>query len=53
MFDNIGRVIAVPVDGEFDAGKHEVVVDTSGFNSGMYFARLQNGQIQQVRRMVK
>lgn len=53
IFDNVGRVIAVPVDGEYDAGTHEVVLDTRNFNSGMYFARLQNGQIQQVRRMVK
>ncbi len=53
IFDNIGRVIAVPVDGDFDAGRHEVVLDTRDFNSGMYFARLQNGSIQQVRRMVK
>ncbi|MDZ7936731.1 MAG: DUF1501 domain-containing protein [Emticicia sp.] len=53
IFDNVGRVIAVPVDDEFDAGSHQVVVDTRDFNSGMYFARLQNGQIQQVRRMVK
>jgi uncharacterized protein (DUF1501 family) len=53
IFDNIGRVISVPVDGEYDAGRHEVVVDTKDFNSGMYFARLQNGEIQQVRRMIK
>ncbi len=53
IFDNIGRTVAVPVDGEFDAGRHEVELDTRDFNSGMYFARLQNGSIQQVRRMVK
>jgi hypothetical protein len=53
IFDNIGRVISVPVDGEYDAGRHEVVIDTRDFNSGMYFARLQNGEIQQVRRMSK
>jgi uncharacterized protein (DUF1501 family) len=53
IFDNIGRVISVPVDGEYDAGRHKVVVDTRDFNSGMYFARLQNGEIQQVRRMIK
>lgn len=53
IFDNIGRVIATPVDGEYDAGKHEVVLETQNFNSGMYFARLQNGSEQQVRRMVK
>lgn len=53
IFDNIGRVISVPVDGEYDAGRYEAVVDTRDFKSGMYFARLQNGEIQQVRRMSK
>ena len=53
IFDNIGRTVAVPVDGEYEAGRHQVEVDTRDFNSGMYFARLQNGSIQQVRRMVK
>lgn len=53
IFDNIGRVIAVPVDRELDAGKHEIIIDTKDFKSGMYFARLQNGSVQQVRKMIK
>ena len=48
-----GRIVATPIDGELEAGRHEVVLETKDFNSGMYFARLQNGSIQQVRRMIK
>jgi uncharacterized protein (DUF1501 family) len=53
IFDTIGRIVATPIDGEFDAGRHEIMLETKDFNSGMYFARLQNGSVQQVRRMVK
>lgn len=53
IFDNVGRIVATPVDAELDAGRHEVMLETKDFNSGMYFARLQNGSIQQVRRMIK
>ncbi len=53
IFDNVGKIVSTPIDGEFDAGRHEVELDTRDFNSGMYFARLQNGATQQVRRMVK
>jgi uncharacterized protein (DUF1501 family) len=53
IFDNVGRIVATPVDANFDTGRHEVVVETTDFNSGMYFARLQNGSIQQIRRMAK
>jgi hypothetical protein len=53
IFDNIGRIISTPVDSKLNAGKHEITIDTKNFIAGMYFARLQNGSIQQVKRMAK
>jgi uncharacterized protein (DUF1501 family) len=53
IFDNTGVAIATPIDGEYDAGKHEVLMETSRLDSGMYFARFQNGAVQQVRKMIK
>jgi hypothetical protein len=53
VFDNMGRMIATPVDNDFAAGKHDVYFDTSGLQSGLYYARLQNNEIQQVQKMYK
>ncbi|MFN3849943.1 MAG: DUF1501 domain-containing protein [Spirosomataceae bacterium] len=53
LFDNMGRIIGTPVDNDFAAGRHDVYLDTSGLPSGLYYARLQNREVQQVRKMMK
>ncbi|AFK05171.1 protein of unknown function DUF1501 [Emticicia oligotrophica DSM 17448] len=53
IFDNIGRLVAVPIDNEYEAGIHSITIDTSNYSSGMYFARLQNNSMQQIHRMMK
>ena len=53
IFDNVGKIIATPVDGDYDSGKYETILNTSQFSTGLYYARLQNEATQQVRRMIK
>lgn len=54
IMDTLGRVIATPVDKEYArAGTYSVPFDGNAFPSGVYYARLQNGAVQQVRSMMK
>ena len=53
IFDVSGKLIAVPVSADFDKGEYTVVFNGSNLASGVYYARLQNGSIQQVRTMIK
>ena len=49
----LGRVIKTPVDKEFTPGTFTTDFDGRGLPNGVYYARLQNGPIQQVRAMLK
>ncbi len=40
VYDMLGRAVAVLVDGEVEAGRHETVFDGSGLPSGVYLVRL-------------
>ncbi len=53
IIDMLGRVIQTPVDREHTVGTYSVVFDSGALPSGVYYARLQNGPIQQVRPMLK
>ena len=44
--DQLGRVVATLFDGEVTAGSHTVLWDASGFASGIYFYRLQAGDVR-------
>ncbi|MBP6334555.1 MAG: DUF1501 domain-containing protein [Bacteroidia bacterium] len=52
IFDSEGHLIKTPVDAEYAEGEHKVWFENENFASGMYYARLQNGAIQQVRNMM-
>ncbi len=43
VFNTLGQQVAVLVEGEQEAGYHEVRFDGSGLSSGMYFYRIQAG----------
>jgi len=55
VFDLLGRRVATLVDGEKEAGPHEVQLDGSRLAAGTYFVRLTAGpetrtqQVQLVR----
>jgi uncharacterized protein (DUF1501 family) len=54
IMDTLGRVLSTPIDQVYpQAGTYTVPFNSGGLPSGVYYARLQNGIIQQVRTMMK
>ena len=53
IMDTSGKVITTLTDREYTAGTYSVVFDSGLLPSGVYYARLQNMAIQQVRTMLK
>jgi hypothetical protein len=53
IFDASGKLAMVPVDQDYTQGTYVVSVNTAGLSAGVYYARLQNQSVQQVRTMLK
>jgi uncharacterized protein (DUF1501 family) len=53
IIDMLGRVIKTPVDRDYTPGTYTISFDSGGLPNGVYYARFQNGPIQQVRPMLK
>ena len=54
IFDTLGRMIATIVDQEYTGpGQYSVTFNAEKLAAGVYYARLQNGAVQQVRSMLK
>ena len=54
IMDTLGRVLSTPVDQDYSQpGTYSITFDSGALPSGVYYARLQNGAIQQVRTMMK
>ncbi|MEJ7737594.1 MAG: DUF1501 domain-containing protein [Chitinophagaceae bacterium] len=53
VIDPLGRAIRVLADKEFVPGIFTADFNTAGLPTGVYYARLQNGPVQQVRPMLK
>ncbi len=54
LFDTAGRLLGVLVDKVYDGpGVFSLTFNASQLAAGVYYARLQNGSIQQVRTMLK
>ena len=53
VFDTIGRKVATLADQPYAAGTYSIPFNGSALASGVYYARLQNGPLQQVRPMLK
>lgn len=54
IINTLGQVIATPVDREFaTAGSYTVAWNSGPYGAGVYYARFQNGSVQQVRSMLK
>ena len=51
VFNTLGEVVAVLIDEMMESGTHEVNFDASGFNSGMYFYRIEAGKFIKVKKM--
>lgn len=53
VIDSLGRVVKTLTDKVYAPGTYNVSFDSGGLPTGVYYARLQNGAIQQVRPMLK
>lgn len=54
IIDAMGRVVSTPVDQDYPAaGTFTVSFDSGVLPAGVYYARLQNGPVQQVKAMLK
>ena len=52
VFNTLGQQVAQLVDGEIDAGYHEVKFDGSGLSSGVYFYRLRTGDFVETKTLL-
>ena len=54
IMDTLGRVLSTPVDQDYpQSGNYSITFNSGALPLGVYYARLQNGPIQQVRTMMK
>ncbi|MGF7081073.1 DUF1501 domain-containing protein [Mucilaginibacter sp. UYCu711] len=52
VFDAQGHLVGTLTDGITEKGSHKVIFNSQGHTPGPYYARLQNGSLQQVRTMI-
>jgi hypothetical protein len=52
VFNTLGRQVAQLVNGEMEAGYHDVRFDGNGLSSGVYFYRMQAGDFVEARRFL-
>ena len=53
VIDMLGRVVRTPVDKDYTPGTYTTTFDSGGLPTGVYYARFQNGPVQQVKPMLK
>jgi uncharacterized protein (DUF1501 family) len=53
IMDTSGRVVKVLTEKEYQPGTYNINFDSGGLPAGVYYARFQNGSIQQIRSMLK
>lgn len=53
IFDTTGRLLSVPINKVHTAGTYTFTFDGQQLPTGIYYARFQNGAVQQVRPMLK
>lgn len=53
IIDMLGRVVRTPVDRDYTPGTYTTSFDSGGLPTGVYYARFQNGPVQQVKPMLK
>jgi len=52
VYNTLGQQVAHLVNGEIDAGYHEVKFDASKLPSGVYFYRLQAGSYAETKKLL-
>ncbi len=52
IYDLLGREVETLLDGEMNAGMHQVTFDAAKFSSGIYFCRLQAGSFTATKKLL-
>jgi len=52
IFDTEGKIIKTLADGEYAEGTYKVWYENEGHPAGIYYLRLQNEALQQVKNMI-
>jgi hypothetical protein len=52
VYNVLGQKVATLVAGNVTAGRHDVKFDASAVSSGMYFYRLESGNLSSVKKMM-
>ncbi|MDN3585503.1 DUF1501 domain-containing protein [Pedobacter aquatilis] len=52
VFNTMGKLMATVVDAVKDEGTYNITFENQRYAPGIYYARLQNGELQQVRNML-
>lgn len=53
IYNVLGKIVAIPADGVYEAGQHSLVFGTQELPSGMYLLRMQTPFEARVRKMVR
>jgi hypothetical protein len=53
IYDIKGRAMVDPREQIYSAGKHEIVIDTSSFDQGLYFCVIDAGQFSEVLKFIR
>jgi len=52
VFNTLGQPVAQMVNGEVEAGYHEVQFDGKNLSSGLYFYRIEAGSFVETKRLL-
>jgi hypothetical protein len=52
LYDLLGRTVKTLINGELEAGSHEIRFDASGLPSAVYFYTIQSGRFVQTKKLV-
>lgn len=52
LYDALGREVKKILNGELEAGYHEVEFTSTGLSSGIYFYRIKSGSFTSIRKMI-
>jgi len=52
VYDVLGNEVATLVNGQVEAGKHNIDFDASGLNSGVYFYKIEIGSFVDTKKMI-